>query len=74
METIARNTPQLTQATSAAPASTVSTSLVRKCATFTLKALKAAGMAYVEGARHNPYWIGAYWLPSVPRQPGNDGR
>jgi hypothetical protein len=74
METIARNTPQLTQATQATPASAAPAGFPRKCATFTLKALKAVGKAYVEGARSNPYWIGAYWLPSVPRQPRDDGR
>jgi hypothetical protein len=69
METTARNTPQLTQAT---PASTSRAGLAGKCATFMFKALRAAGKAYVEGARCNPYWIGAYWLPSVPREPWKD--
>lgn len=71
MESIARNTPQLTQAT---PASVAPAGLARKCATFTLKALRAAGRAYLEGARCNPYWIGAYWLPGATPQPRKDGR
>jgi hypothetical protein len=71
METIARNTPQITQATLA---STTSAILGQRGARFTLKALRAAANAYVEGARCNPYWIGAGWAPSVPPRPRKDGR
>ena len=71
METTARDTPQLTQATLS---STVPASFAGKCASFTLKALRAAGRAYLEGARSNPYWIGAYWVPGVPPRPNKDGR
>ena len=71
METTVRNTPQLTQATLS---STAPASLAGKCASFTRKALRAAGRACLEGARSNPYWIGAYWVPGVPPRPNKEGR
>ena len=72
METIARNTPQLTQETPASTAPTVTTGAVRKCATVALKALKAAGHAYLEGAKCNPYWIGTYWFPGATTIPWSE--
>jgi hypothetical protein len=55
METMKSLPPQMTLA---APATTQSTGVSRKCVNLGVKALKEVAHGYVEAAQYNAFWIG----------------
>ena len=50
-----------------APSSVSRRSVAKTCGSFTLRCIRAIGEAYLQSSAYNPYWIGAFPLPTSHR-------